>query len=390
MLETAFLDAIRETPDDDTPRLIFADWLDDHGQEARAEFIRLHVAWCREPDETLKPRLLAAWEAAGLRDDTGVYDRGFPAVAWFEDFEHVAREAEPTFRTHPIRVMYLHQDSTYGDDTSPWQRVREAATWLRGLVGLGCDSNGWPQAQQVFLTLPELAGLEMLDFHGCYRFDTPGAEAIANATHLTNLRVLDLCGCQIGDEGLEALANAPHLGGLHSLRLGVDHDDSDNALSARGVAALTRSPYLRHLTQLSLNCNGIGDVGLGELLQWPHLANLTELDLGCCHLNEAGLLRLAQAPTLTNLRRLDLSVNGTMTPALVDALVRSELPDLCELHLSPGDVAAAHLESLRARFPRLVLADLAMQPATLGEADRICARVRRAERAPTPSESRIL
>src|SRR5579872_5879061 len=39
----AFLDAIRESPDDDAPRLIFADWLDDHGDGDRAAFIRAQV-----------------------------------------------------------------------------------------------------------------------------------------------------------------------------------------------------------------------------------------------------------------------------------------------------------------------------------------------------------
>ena len=39
--EQGFLAAIREAPDDDTPRLIYADWLDDHGDADRAEFIRV-------------------------------------------------------------------------------------------------------------------------------------------------------------------------------------------------------------------------------------------------------------------------------------------------------------------------------------------------------------
>ncbi len=39
--DDAFLQAILETPDDDTPRLIYADWLDEHGDPARAEFIRV-------------------------------------------------------------------------------------------------------------------------------------------------------------------------------------------------------------------------------------------------------------------------------------------------------------------------------------------------------------
>jgi uncharacterized protein (TIGR02996 family) len=41
-----FLQAVLDAPDDDAPRLIYADWLDDHGDPARAEFIRLQ---CR-PD----------------------------------------------------------------------------------------------------------------------------------------------------------------------------------------------------------------------------------------------------------------------------------------------------------------------------------------------------
>lgn len=38
-----FLRAVLEMPDDDLPRLVAADWLDEHGDEARAEFIRAQV-----------------------------------------------------------------------------------------------------------------------------------------------------------------------------------------------------------------------------------------------------------------------------------------------------------------------------------------------------------
>lgn len=37
----AFIDAIIAQPDDDLPRLIFADWLDEQGEGERAEFIRV-------------------------------------------------------------------------------------------------------------------------------------------------------------------------------------------------------------------------------------------------------------------------------------------------------------------------------------------------------------
>jgi uncharacterized protein (TIGR02996 family) len=46
----AFLAAIRARPNDDLPRLVFADWLDDHGENARAEFIRLQCELARAPE----------------------------------------------------------------------------------------------------------------------------------------------------------------------------------------------------------------------------------------------------------------------------------------------------------------------------------------------------
>src|SRR5262249_13724983 len=36
-----FLDDIRTSPEEDAPRLIYADWLDDHGDADGAEFIRV-------------------------------------------------------------------------------------------------------------------------------------------------------------------------------------------------------------------------------------------------------------------------------------------------------------------------------------------------------------
>src|SRR4051812_10743016 len=43
----AFLQAIREEPDDDALRLVFADWLDDNGQPEQAELIRLQCRLAR-------------------------------------------------------------------------------------------------------------------------------------------------------------------------------------------------------------------------------------------------------------------------------------------------------------------------------------------------------
>lgn len=41
--EAGLLDDIIANPADDVPRLIYADWLEDHGQDERAEFIRVQI-----------------------------------------------------------------------------------------------------------------------------------------------------------------------------------------------------------------------------------------------------------------------------------------------------------------------------------------------------------
>src|SRR5688500_9046788 len=56
--------AIIAHPDEDTPRLMYADWLQENGDPARAEFVRLHIEWDRRPpyapaDVELKQRLIA-------------------------------------------------------------------------------------------------------------------------------------------------------------------------------------------------------------------------------------------------------------------------------------------------------------------------------------------
>lgn len=64
-IEQAFLQAIRHQPDDNTPRLLYADWLDEQGRGDRAEFVRIQCALARLP-ETLEhlDRRLALQERA--------------------------------------------------------------------------------------------------------------------------------------------------------------------------------------------------------------------------------------------------------------------------------------------------------------------------------------
>src|SRR5262245_6887248 len=51
--EQALLAAIIAEPEEDTPRLVYADWLDEHDRPARAELIRVQISLARtkgQPD----------------------------------------------------------------------------------------------------------------------------------------------------------------------------------------------------------------------------------------------------------------------------------------------------------------------------------------------------
>jgi uncharacterized protein (TIGR02996 family) len=59
----AFLADILAHPDDDTPRLVYADWLAEHGDPDRAAFIRTQIEAHRSP-EFDRRRYELNWQAA--------------------------------------------------------------------------------------------------------------------------------------------------------------------------------------------------------------------------------------------------------------------------------------------------------------------------------------
>ena len=89
--EEVFLQDIVEAPEDDVPRLIYADWLDDHGRHERANFIRVQCALARldEDDparaelQAVERDLLAPHRARWLAElpttirQGAVFERGF-------------------------------------------------------------------------------------------------------------------------------------------------------------------------------------------------------------------------------------------------------------------------------------------------------------------------
>ncbi len=232
----AFVRAIADDPDDDLPRLVFADWLDEHGEPERAEFVRVQCALARVPRREAPAELVArehelltahgqAWAAEwhGLR---GVawegLDRGFVSTFHVADVAEFVTSSEQALRAVPIGRLSLRSARTSD---------------LRTLVG-----------SRAMIYLPDLA------VDGC-NFGNAGAEVIANAPGVRGLRRLSLTRDHIGDRGAQALAESPHLAGLRRLDL------AGNRIGDTGAEALAAAAGWAHLTHLLLAKNPIGGDG---------------------------------------------------------------------------------------------------------------------------------
>ena len=102
----AFLRTICENPEDDATRLVYADWLQENGDEDRAEFIRLQIAYQNQPAEfdptyarmdELRKRHGQRWrdELPIIRGVTyGQFHRGFIDRVTFQDFDSFAARGD--------------------------------------------------------------------------------------------------------------------------------------------------------------------------------------------------------------------------------------------------------------------------------------------------------
>jgi uncharacterized protein (TIGR02996 family) len=224
--ESGFLRAILDDPDDDTHRLVYADWLDEHGQPERAAFLRGQVkcdrfhrleamlddwhweAYRENMDRVWGPSRVAVidmqTELAFLSEeggDLGLIDHEPNTLLWShrKSWERRVKSLVDAcdFRRGLIERVRL----------TPQTLLRNAEKLFRlapildlTLVPTGEDDGAL--MKKVF-ALPQLAQLTHLHIAG---FDGEESEriahAIADASHLSRLSSLWLESCHIHDSGL--------------------------------------------------------------------------------------------------------------------------------------------------------------------------------------------
>jgi uncharacterized protein (TIGR02996 family) len=255
--EDVFLQDILESPEEDTPRRIYADWLLDHYDPvcvARGELIHLQCELARLPPEAERRGALLQRERqlleAHAREWGSPFGRlgctcwefrrgfvegvGMPASAFLA-------QATRLFRAGPVRELKLYQ---------------------------------------VGSLLPE----------------------VASSPFLARVRTLDLENNELGDADIAALAGSAHLGELETLLLWCNH------LGDAGVRALVagRLPRLR---RLDLAGNSVADAGAATLAASSLLRGLAILDLTGNQITDAGAQALAASSHAIGISWLELAKN---------------------------------------------------------------------------------
>jgi uncharacterized protein (TIGR02996 family) len=306
--EDAFLADIREHPDDDVPRLVFADWLEDHGDEPdRADLIRVQCRLARlltegaaaddlaRRDQQLTERLTRSWLAPLWRlVDTFELRRGFVARVVVQA-PQLIEQGEVIVRLAPVAELAVVFRQQHLEDLVTCPHLAHVAR-------LEARDGGVGDAGAALLgRCPYLGRLEALLLHRCGISEHGLVDLLR--LDLSALKVLNLGANPLGDAGLERLCDTPALAGLERLSLGVSE------LHLPAARALVGSRYLHRLVDLSLGANYLEDEAVEWLAAAAHLASLWRLDLRNNEFRAAGARALVRSRHLERLRFLDVSGN---------------------------------------------------------------------------------
>jgi uncharacterized protein (TIGR02996 family) len=349
-LSRGFLDYMVANIDEDTPRLAYADWLAENGQDERAEFIRVQVERARLPvwdaaqvrlrlrEQDLLTRHGERWLAAMPAIPGAKWEgfrRGIVAEVSFTSFEAMRANAHACRAVAPVEAV-----------TVRWPRRREGrqpGTEIAELRELSLTGRPDNLEEVAWLSeSPQLSTLRALTVRGLW---AEALRTLAASPHLTRLKALRLPANNLGNAGVFALIGTAALGALEELDLsgqgGAERYNEDPVVRAAGLEALARWPGLAAVRSLTLSGSDVGRIGLRALLRSPHVGALKELSLRSSRLDGQAMAEFDSALPALRLEALDVGENvlkdlGTEYVALVPCLreLKALRLDRCEIRLS--------------------------------------------------------
>lgn len=242
--QARLLKAVQANPDEDTPRLMYADWLDEYDDPARAEFVRLQCRYAeraaREPVPATDPDHQRLFQLSGQLSERWLAEmpviRGVKWAGFWRGFPGVSV-------------------------ASPTTLVRSAAKI-------------WDAAPVEMAAITDL--------------NVAGAKALATSDVFRRLRVLSLERYYIrqdGDGPLRALFHAPRAAALKRLIL-------PRTLGDAGITVIAQSPHLSGLEWLDIGSGCLTDATADVLIAAPGLRGLRGGSFVSYRLSDAAKKRL--------------------------------------------------------------------------------------------------
>lgn len=389
----ALLRAIVRYPDDNTPRFVYADWLQENGRSEEGEFLRIQ---CRlataEPGDPEYAELIEREEElrlwlgthvpgprptfpGGLSVEGGSWwwsytARGFPRFLEFDGYQKPGARAmralasglERAFAVLPTRWLVVRgvtaaqlaallkqsvlakvaqltvQLSDFGAALDEAARLLAKCRHLRNLSGLSVGF-AFGDAGCEALAAGPWGNLEWFS-PMCHEITPAGVRALAGADWFRDLRSLTLDE-DLSDPAFEALARSAPFPRLHTLDL------SQNMFSEATWQAFAKSRAFPALGKLLLDES---DLSHGE---FAALTGASGFDLRVLSLRGCGLLpgagaALAAAPWADGLRLLDLSKNALPAADVKAVAACKRFGELRRLNLERNEVGPTVLSALAA------------------------------------------
>lgn len=262
--QDALLQAVITAPEEDLPRLVFADFLEESGHPAnaaRAQFIRLQIEAEGSPQkaellakaEELRPMFRDEWDQ--FFDPRGClphtrslhrYVRGF-AEAVHVHCQRLLDHHRELFAAGPIRELEI--------ETSPYPYSVAGPPKLKKIVGLSRI-----RSLSILLTPPNADPIESPREPSKYRLEI---DDLIQTEHLSALKCLILQENNLFDYWIIDFVRAFPLGSFYASLERLDL--SNNRITDAGANALAAGRGLDRLTSLDLRDNRLTAAGIAMI-----------------------------------------------------------------------------------------------------------------------------
>jgi uncharacterized protein (TIGR02996 family) len=355
------LRAVFRDPDDDTPRLVFADFLEENDQPDRAALIRYQCEQARLKPDARRARelkrligpLVAKFKKQieplpeGMRCE---FRRGFlrldAHLSHFGDAGALPARVTNLFRDGWVESLAtdIYFDVTHSGSLALAARVGEldvsryalSDELLLAVAGETAEARASGRLARV-----KVHGRNRQAFERLVRAEH--GEAVDLSADLEPVRHYPA----LTPRTFDLFLRFGRFGGARGLTLNSDFVD---VLGDAELSALLTAADLSELRRLKLENWVLTRAGVAALAESSAPARLTELCLEACHIRAAGVTALVTRPLFATLKVLDLSRN-TIGKGGVAALLKAPVPpSLRRLVLAPWGMSASEKKQLKAKF----------------------------------------